>query len=82
MMRVLLQHKETQLYIKEVDAWTPDKHEAMDFRSSTEAIGFWEKHHTPNVQVVLTFQDERYDIVLDACNESGQAKRARTSDRR
>ena len=73
-MKVLLQQKETQLYLKDVNDWTAHPDEAMDFASSTRAIEFWEKHKTPNVHIVLKFQDQPHEIVLDAFADTNGAK--------
>jgi hypothetical protein len=63
-MRILLQRKDTGLYFKDVDSWTGDVLEAMDFVSSTTAIEFCEANKLDAVQVVLKFEDEKYEIVL------------------
>jgi hypothetical protein len=63
-MRILLQQKETGLYFKDIGAWTPDAAEAMDFLSSTSAIDFCVLNKISHVQLVLKFEEQRYDIVL------------------
>jgi hypothetical protein len=63
-MRILLQRKETGLYFKDIDAWDPDPGMAMDFLSSTSAIDFCVANKISNVQIVLKFEEQRYDIVL------------------
>ena len=63
-MRILLQQKETGLYFKDIDSWTRDSSGAMDFLSSTAAIDFCVTNKLAGVQLVLKFEEHRYDIVL------------------
>jgi hypothetical protein len=63
-MRILLQHKETGLYFKDIDAWARTSADAMDFVSSTAAIDFCVSNKLSAVQLVLKFDEQRYDIVL------------------
>jgi type II secretory pathway component PulL len=63
-MRILLQHKETGLYFKDIDSWVRTGGEAMDFLSSTAAIDFCVANKLSEVQLVLKFDEQRYDIVL------------------
>jgi hypothetical protein len=63
-MRIFLQHRETGLYLKDVDIWTADRSEAMEFVSSTTALDFCQLNKLDAVQVVLRFEEERCEIVL------------------
>jgi hypothetical protein len=63
-MRILLQQKETGLYFQDIGAWTREPGEAMDFLSSTSAIDFCVTNRITGVQLVLKFDEQRYDIVL------------------
>ena len=63
-MRIVLQQKQTGLYFKDVDAWVASSSEAMDFVSSTAAIEFCTTNHLVNMQLVLKFEEQQYDIVL------------------
>jgi hypothetical protein len=63
-MRILLQQKETGLYFKDVGSWTRLNGEAMDFVSSTAAIDFCAVNKLTDVQLVLKFDEQKYDIVL------------------
>jgi len=62
-MRILLQQKETGLYFKDINAWTREPEEARDFLSSTSAIDFCVLNKISDVQLVLKFQEQGYDIV-------------------
>jgi hypothetical protein len=63
-MRILLQQKQTGLYFKDVGDWTRVSKEAMDFLSSTAAIDFCAVNKISDVQLVLKFDEQKYDIVL------------------
>jgi hypothetical protein len=63
-MRILLQHKETGLYFQDIDAWARTSSEAMDFVSSTAAIDFCVANKLAGVQLVLKFDEQKYDIVM------------------
>lgn len=63
-MKVLLQHKESGLYLKEAGVTTPSAADAMDFLSSTQAIEFCAAHKVIGMQIVLRFPEQHFDIVL------------------
>jgi len=63
-MRILLQQKETGLYFKDINSWTEDTLDAMDFLNSTEAMDFCKSNNLAGVQLVLKFEQQRYDIVM------------------
>ena len=63
-MRILLQHKQTGLYFKDIQAWVRSASEAMDFISSTAAIDFCVINNLNDVQLVLKFEEQKYDIVM------------------
>ena len=71
-MRILIQQKETGLYFRDIDAWTRNPGEAMDFLSSTSAIDFCVVNKIADVQLVLKFDEQRYDIVLPVLSTSAQ----------
>jgi len=63
-MRILLQQKKTGLYFKDIGAWVRNSSEAMDFVSSNAAIDFCATNKLAGLQLVLKFQEQKYDIVL------------------
>lgn len=63
-MKVLLQDKESGLYLKEAGVTTRDTLEAMDFMSSSRAIEFCAIRKMDGMQTVLRFDQQHYDIVL------------------
>jgi hypothetical protein len=70
-MRILLQQKETGLYFRDIGAWTPKSQEAMDFVCSTAAIDFCVQNSLNGLQLVLKFEEEKYDIVMPVHQASG-----------
>ncbi len=68
-MRILLQQKETGLYFRDIGAWIREPAEAMDFLSSTAAIDFCALNNISDVQLVLKFEEQRYDIVMPVVPE-------------
>ena len=63
-MRILLQKKDTGLYFKDIDSWTRASLDAMDFVSSSAAIDFCAVNKLDGIQLVLKFDEQKYDIVL------------------
>ena len=63
-MRIVLQQKGTGLYFRDIESWTRDSAEAMDFLSSTAAIEFCNANRLNDLQLVLKFDEHRYDIVI------------------
>ena len=63
-MRILLQHKQTGLYFKDIESWARTSSEAMDFISSTAAIDFCVLNKLNDVQLVLKFEEQKFDIVM------------------
>jgi len=63
-MRILLQQKESGLYLKDLESWSAKSAEAMEFVNSTAAIDFCVANRLKGVQLVLKFDEQRCDIVL------------------
>ncbi len=63
-MRILLQQKDTGLYFKDIDSWSRTSADALDFVSSTAAIDFCAVNKLSDIQLVLKFDEQKYDIVL------------------
>jgi hypothetical protein len=63
-MRIILQQRNGSLYFKDIGSWTADPAEAMDFVSSADVLEFCMLNKIDGVQVVLKFEDEKYEIVL------------------
>jgi hypothetical protein len=76
-MRILLQQKDTGLYFKDIGAWSQEPAEAMDFLSSTSAIEFCATNKIADVQMVLKFEEHKYDIVLPMLTKSHRGESSR-----
>lgn len=63
-MRIVLQHKQTGLYFKDIEAWSRKSAEALDFVSSSTAIDFCVTNKISDVQLVLKFDEQQYEIVM------------------
>jgi len=63
-MKVLLQHTETGFYLNEAGVTTEDRAQAMEFLSSTQAIEFCMARKIADMQIVLRFDEQQFDIVL------------------
>lgn len=63
-MRVLVQNPLTLSYYLAPGLWTRDPDEARAFSTSQEAINFCVEQGLFNLQIVLKFPDDRYDIEL------------------
>jgi hypothetical protein len=75
-MRILLQHKQTGLYFKDIDSWVRSGSDAMDFVSSTAAIDFCVTNRLHDLHLVLKFEEQRYDIVLPMQHPSDARERS------
>jgi hypothetical protein len=78
-MRILLQQTETGLYFKDVGIWTSHADTAMDFLTSTAAIDFCVANKLKGVQLVLKFEEHRYNIVLPVAIPGQTGSRTRPS---
>ena len=76
-MRILIQKKDSGLYFKDIETWTPNSIEAMDFLSSTTAIEFCVSNKIKGVHLVLKFEEEHHEIILpvgkDKTSRGGEA---------
>jgi hypothetical protein len=63
-MKVLLQNKLTGSFLKELNSWTDDPNEALQFKTSSSALNFSLRHCLSDIQIVLKFKNPRYDILL------------------
>jgi len=76
-MRILIQKKDSGLYFKDIETWTPNASEAMDFLGSTTAIEFCTVNKIKGVHLVLKFEDEHHEIVVpvgkDRSHRTGEA---------
>lgn len=71
-MRVLLQHQSTQLYLTNDDKWSADNWQAKDFGTSLKAMDFLQRFKVRSTNIVLKFDDPKYDIVLRIMAQQNQ----------
>ncbi|MFO1475874.1 MAG: hypothetical protein U1F98_04400 [Verrucomicrobiota bacterium] len=75
-MRILLQQKQSGLYFKDINAWTRDPADAVDFLSSTSAMEFCRINKILDVQMVLKFEEQHCDIVMSMALDSAGRQRS------
>jgi len=63
-MKMLLQHVRTQLYLRSLGNWTASPHEAHDFQHSQRAMDFAREHRLAGVQLAVKFVDSQFDEVF------------------
>jgi len=78
-MRIVLQNHDTGLYFKDINSWVRQSSDAMDFVSSSAAIDFCVSNKLTGLQVVLKFDDQRYEIVLPMLQESDPPRGAKST---
>jgi aryl-alcohol dehydrogenase-like predicted oxidoreductase len=62
-MKILIQHTGTQLYVRNSAIWTRNAFEARDFEHSQKAVEFAREHNLSDVQIAVKFIDSQHDIV-------------------
>jgi len=63
-MKVLLQNKSTGSFLKDLNSWTNDPNEALQFKNSSSALNFSLRHCLSDIHIILKFKNPRYDILL------------------
>ena len=63
-MRILLQHVRTQLYLRSLGNWTANPLEGYDFQHSQRAVDFSREHGIGGVQIAVKFLDGQFDEVF------------------
>ena len=71
-MKILLQNCVNHLYLKGVQEWTAEPSEAKSFPTSENAISYCTEHQISAVQVVLKFDERRYDIQVPISEDCEQ----------
>ena len=61
-MRIILQDRESLLYFKATNEWTPDIDKAADFQQLAQAIEFVRTSKLPKLDAVMWFGDPKYDV--------------------
>jgi hypothetical protein len=63
-MRVVIQNRITNRYFLSSDKWVEDPSLAIEFENTKRALEFLQQQHEPNLQIVLSFEDNKYNINL------------------
>jgi hypothetical protein len=63
---IVLQSRESQLYLKKEGEWTSVVAEAAQFEHVADASAFARHAKLPILDIVMTFGDPRYDVRLRA----------------
>jgi len=63
-MKVLLRNIVTGHYYQGPSHWTPDPEAALDLKQTSKAVQLVFDSHLESVEVVLCYDDPRYNIVL------------------
>src|SRR5258705_11820501 len=65
-MKVLVQNPLTLSYFQNDDKWTHDPDSALDFKESGNAARYCSDHGLLDMEIVLKFPQDRYDVHLPA----------------
>lgn len=71
-IRVLLRDTQTGVYFQGAGRWTADRLSAHDFGTGGRAVLFALDVRLPSVEVVLAFEDPRYDLTMPLTEGLGQ----------
>jgi hypothetical protein len=63
-MRVLIQDLKSMLFLKEVDVWTKNSDDAMNFDTTVKALRYHRKHRLKGAQIVIKFEKDSYGLPL------------------
>ena len=74
-MEIVLQDCKTHLFLREGGEWTEDVKGARPFQHSYDAVEFVTTAHLRDMQIVLTFPQRCYDIVVPLAGERPCAHR-------
>jgi hypothetical protein len=74
-MRIVLQNYITNLFLRTGEKWTENIQDARPFQHSYEAIDFATFAHLRDLQVVITFPQRSYDIIVPLAEGSRPALR-------
>jgi hypothetical protein len=82
-MKVYLRDTESGSYYQEPSKWTPRQEAAHDFKQSARAVEWVFEAHLEHVEILLCYDDPRYDLILAVPRTSaGDAAGDRASARR
>ena len=65
-MKVLIQNPLTLSFLESDDRWTHDPESGLDFKDSRSAVRYCSEHDLLDMEIVLKFPQERYDVHMPA----------------
>ena len=63
-MKVFIRNAQTGWYYQEPSKWTPDQGAACDLAQVARAVERIFEAHLENVEILLSYDEPRYDLVL------------------
>jgi len=66
-MKILLKQLRTGRFLRDMDRWTADSAEALDFKTTPAAMDYSRIHSYGGISIILKFVDPRYDLELINC---------------
>jgi hypothetical protein len=63
-MKVFIRNTQTGWYYQEPSKWTPDQGAASDLAQVARAVERIFEDHLENVEILLSYDEPRYDLVL------------------
>jgi len=83
-MKVFLRNTQTGWYYQEPSKWTPAQEEALDLALVARAVERIFETHLENVEILLCYDDPRYDLILPvppwpSLDSSGRRRPSRES---
>jgi hypothetical protein len=63
-MKVFLRDTQTGWYYQKPSTWTPEQEAAQDLAQVASAVELIFEAHLENVEILLCYDDPRYDLIL------------------
>ncbi len=76
-MKVFLRNTETGWFYQGPSQWTPDQTTALNLEQVARAVSRIFETHLENVEILLCYDDPRYDLVLPVPPSPSQIKPSR-----
>jgi hypothetical protein len=76
-MKVYLRNTQTGWFYEGPSKWTPDQATALNLEQVARAVAHIFETHLENVEILLSYDDPRYDLVLPVPASPSQVKPTR-----
>jgi hypothetical protein len=73
-MKVFLRNTQTGWFYQGPSQWTPDQASALNLEQVSRAVAQIFEAHLENVEILLSYDDPRYDLVLPVPPSPSQVK--------